>query len=146
MKDIMLKITGRTLYAAPKVDNAPNYEDEKIEFITSGTMRSRGGITRISYDETELSGMEGCKTDITISGDRLKMQRTGKDLNGGVVMEFEEGKRYEGKYETPMGNLVLEILTNKIDMKDKKVSIDYSLSLQGLMESRNKLDIEVIEQ
>lgn len=142
MKDIMLKITGRVLSSSPAPEN-PN--DEAIEFLTPGKFSSRGGITRISYEETELSGFEGCRTFITITGDKLKMQRIGKSLADESVMEFEKGKRYEGVYETPYGSVGLEILTNDINVENpEKISIDYSLLLKGLMESRNKLDIEVL--
>lgn len=146
MKDIMLKITGKTLSALPKNPDDPNNENNTIEFMTRGTYTSRGGITRIAYDETELSGMEGCKTQITISNGKLRMQRTGKDLPMNTIMEFEPGKRYEGLYETPYGNIGMEILTNKLSLDDpSKISIDYSLSLKGIVESRNELNIEVIQ-
>ena len=145
MKDIMLKITGKTLSAMPKLPEDKKL-DNTVEFVTTGKMASRGGITRITYDETELSGMEGCKTQITISGEKLKMQRSGKALANDVVMEFEKGKRYEGLYETPFGSIGMEILTNSIKLSgENKISIDYSMSLKGLVESRNTLDIEVIQ-
>ena len=146
MKNIMLKITGKTLSAIPKNPDDPDNENSTVEFITSAAMQSRGGITRISYEETALSGMEGCQTQITISGQKLKMQRSGRDISGGTIMEFEEGKRYEGLYETPYGNIGMEILTNKINLENpSNISIDYSLTLKGIVESRNELSIEVIQ-
>ena len=146
MKDIMLKITGKTLSALPKNPDDPDNENNTIEFMTPGKITSRGGITRISYDETELSGMEGCKTQITITGEKLKMQRVGKAIPMGTVMEFEKGKRYEGLYQTPYGNVNMEILTNNIDIDaNSKISINYSLALQGIVESNNQLEIEVIQ-
>ena len=150
MKDIMLKITGKTISARPVNPDDPENKNNTIEFVTQGKYSSRGGITRISYGETELSGMEGCKTQITISGDKLKMQRSGVGLANDTTMEFEKGKRYEGQYATPYGNIGMEILTNSIDLGDPKeanhkISIDYSLSLRGIVESRNKLEIEVLQ-
>lgn len=146
MKDIMLKITGKTLSAIPANPDDPNNEQNTVEFITAGKMVSRGGVTRISYDETELSGMEGCKTQITISSDKLKMQRVGKMLPSGTCMEFEKGKRYHGSYATPYGNVAMEILTNNINVEDtSNISINYSLSIQGIIESNNELKIEVMQ-
>ena len=147
MKDIMLKITGKTLSARPANGKPEDEFNDTIEFTTAGTMTSRGGITRITYDETELSGIEGCRTLITIAGQKLKMQRSGRDLPNGTIMEFEEGKRYHGLYETPYGNIGMEILTNSVKFEgENKIAVNYSLSLQGIVESRNELDIEVIEQ
>ena len=142
MKDIMLKITGRLVSSIPA---PPDASDSVIEFTTPGKFSTRGGITRITYEETELSGFEGCRTYLTITGDKLKMQRKGKTLAEDSIMEFEKGRRYEGSYETPYGSVAMEILTNEIDVRNpEKISIDYSLALKGLMESRNTLDIEVL--
>jgi len=145
MKDIMIKITGRTLSALPVNPQDPNNENSQIEFVTSGQYSQRGGITKISYDETELSGMEGLKTQIIISGNKLKMTRKGPGFED-TTMEFEEGKRYEGMYATPYGNIGMELLTNSVSIDDSsKISIDYSLSLKGFLESHNQLEIEVLQ-
>ena len=137
MKDIMLKITGRVLDGENEV--------EPMEFITEGRYYSRGGITRIVYEESELSGMEGCQTFITFSGGKVKMNRKCPGRKSETQMEFEAGKRYEGLYETPYGPIGMELLTNSISMDGRKLSIDYDLSLRGLLESRNSLDIEILE-
>ena len=151
MKDIMLKITGKTISALPKNPDDPNNQNNTIELVTAGKYSHRGDITRISYDESDLSGMEGCQTQITINGNKLKMQRSGANLNFDSMteMEFEAGKRYEGEYVTPYGNIGMEILTNQINLEGEespqKISIDYSLTLKGIVESRNKLEIEVLQ-
>ncbi len=138
MKDIMLKITGRSF--APE-------QDDTIEFVTSGKLSSRGDLTFISYDETELSGLRGCRTSLTINDKKVRLKRSGEALPAETVMEFEQGKRFEGLYETPFGTISMEILTNEIRRNGcGSVSIDYNMSLRGLMESRKLLDIEVLGQ
>ncbi len=143
----MLKITGKQIVGADEVTDS----DSVIEFITAGQLASRGGITRISYEETELSGLDGCTTSLIISGDKVKMRRRGDALVQDAVMVFEPGRRYEGLYETPMGSVGLEILTNNVTGRideeggPGKLTIDYSVSLKGLLESRNQLDIEVLK-
>jgi len=152
MKDIMLKITGRQIPrdANPltKIMSEIDKEDA-IEFITPGTISTEGNTTYISYDETAISGMEGCKTSLTIKSGKVTMTRTGKSLNE-TIMEFEKGKRYKGLYSTPFGSVAMELLTNDVTglmLEDdmQKLSIDYDISLRGLSESRNTLDIEVID-
>jgi len=134
----MLKITG----------SIQGEEETKIEFITAGTMKSRGNISFISYEESEISGMEGVVTSLTISADKVKMKRLGRGLDE-TVMEFEKGKRHNGLYATPYGNIGMELLTNDIknvrkDDEISKLSIDYDLSLKGIAESRNILEIEIL--
>ena len=138
MKDIILKITGKTISTLPKP--APGQSiDEPVEFITVGQMQSRGNVTQITYEESELSGIEGCKTSLIITPGRLRMARSGGSIPGGTVMEFEKGKRCTGMYETPLGSIGMEILTDKVsDFKCdeeniSKMSVEYAISLKGLL-------------
>ena len=133
-KDIILKIK----------------DNEGIEFVTEGRLWSRGRTTLIQYDETELSGMEGCTTSLTITPKGVRMKRSGTTLNDHTEMVFEKGRRMHGIYATPYGNIGMEILTNDIsgldapDAEPGKLSIDYSISLKGLFDARKTLDIEFL--
>jgi len=152
MKDIMLKITGKQIPRETLIGFKNIKEEDKddvIEFITHGTISSEGEKVYICYDETEISGMDGYKTSLLIEPGKVTMTRTGSELSQ-TVMKFEKGKRYNGLYSTPYGSIPMELLTNDVTefnwaSNDKKLSIDYDLSLKGLAESRNKLDIEIIE-
>ena len=154
MKDIMLKITGKQI---PRDSNELTkmmemFTEDKsdvVEFITSGKYSSDGKKVCISYDETSISGMAGCKTLITIEPGKVTMKRKGSRLDE-TIMEFEKGRRYQGLYATPYGNITMELLTNEVSGKVEegigtKLSIDYDISLKGLTESRNTLDIEVLK-
>lgn len=144
MKDIILKITGKTISSLPK--DAAQTGDDPIEFVTEGKMAINGDKRLISYEETPLSGMPGCVTWLTIEPGKMRLQRSG-DMADDTVMEFEQGKRYNGLYETPYGSIDMEILTNSVeyteDRYEGKCSINYAISLRGLMEARKVLDIEI---
>jgi uncharacterized beta-barrel protein YwiB (DUF1934 family) len=139
MKDIMIKITGRQYSGR---------DEDKVEFITAGTLFTEGNTTHITYEETPLSGIEGWTTSLAISPGKVKMFRK-SDAVPETVMEFEKGRHYNGIYATPYGNISMELLTNEVsgfldaDAKGK-LSIDYDISLKGLAGSRNTLDIEIL--
>ncbi len=146
MKDIMLKITGKTVHN----DDGKETQEDVIEFITEGRYARRGAITRISYEESEFSGMDGCRTLLTISDGKVRMQREGGDVPENTAMVFMKGRRYSGTYQTPFGPVGMEILTNDVQgaplsEDGGKLSIDYSISLKGLMEARNRIDIEILQ-
>lgn len=139
-KDIMLKIVGR------QYDG--DEPQEKMEFVTEGKMYERGGATYLVYDESEFSGFPGCKTSLKLKGNHVRMKRIGDDLGTGTVMEFESGKRFTSKYETPFGIMDMEILTDRVDNNLSEdgtgnIDIDYHVSLEGTLEGRNELRIEV---
>ena len=148
MKDIMLKITGKTV----RQDEGSEKHEDIMEFVTAGQLFHRGTTTFIRYPESELSGLEGCTTSLIITKDKVKMRRTGHPLAADTEMEFKKGERFYGMYETPYGPVGMELLTNEVtglqDVGEGKqaLSIDYHISLHGLMESRNKLELEITHQ
>ena len=69
MRDITLKIVGKQCY--------DNTEEDQMEFVTDGQLYVRDGSVYMIYDESEVSGMVGCKTTLKIKGDSVKMRRIG---------------------------------------------------------------------
>ena len=141
MKDITLKITGKQQYNG--------MEEDQMEFVTDGKLYVRNGIVYIMYDETEVSGLAGCKTTIRLADSSVKMRRTGEQ---GLHTElyFETGRRFSSRYETPYGPMGVEVLTdyvkNEFDMERGEGSIDvqYQISMEGLAEGRNRITIKVM--
>ena len=142
MKDITLKIVGKQIYK--------DVEEEQIEFVTEGKLYEKGDSLYLIYEESEFSGMPGCKTSLKVTGDSLRMKRLGTyDSSGNTAIQFENGKRYRGLYDTPYGAVEMEVLTNyfkkNLDSEGKgTIDIDYNISLKGLAESRSTLNIEVM--
>jgi uncharacterized beta-barrel protein YwiB (DUF1934 family) len=142
MKDIMLKIIGSQI--------TRDEGDERTEFITEGRCVEENGSVLLSYDESELSGMEGCTTSLRITDGKIKMERYGDLIGIDTAIEFEQGRRFKGYYDTPFGSVEMEVLTNSIinnikyDNASGYLDIDYNISLKGLTESRSRLKVEII--
>ena len=141
MKDIMLRIIGKQLSC--------DVEEVQLEFVTEGQIYEKDKSLYLIYEESEFSGMPGCKTKLEFTGDKIRMSRLGKGIGLDTEIEFRKGKRYKGYYETPFGAVEMEVLTNEIEnnlsVEGKgSVNIDYHISLKGLTEGRNKLNIEVM--
>jgi uncharacterized beta-barrel protein YwiB (DUF1934 family) len=138
----MLKIIGEqiTQYSS----------DGHMEFITAGKYHSDGDSVLLEYDESELSGMEGCTTSLRITDGKIKMQRYGGAIGVDTAIEFEQGRRFKGYYDTPFGSVAMEVLTNYVvnniesDNGTGYLDIDYNISLKGLSESRSRLKIEIM--
>ena len=141
MRDITLKITGKQVY--------DTHEEDQMEFVTEGQLYERNNAIYMVYDESELSGMAGCKTTLKLAGDTLRMKRIGQ-AGAGTEMYFEENKRFSSTYNTPYGPMDLEILTrsveNNFDMASLsgRIAVCYDVSLQGMAEGKNKLEINVM--
>lgn len=140
MKDIMLKITGRL------IDDLG--EEDQIEFVTEGKLYEKGNSFYMIYEESEFSGMPGCKTSLKVTDTSLRMNRLGDADGLHTAIEFEKGRRYNGIYDTPYGPIEMEVLTDSFERNLDKdglgtIGVDYTISLKGYAETRNKLSIEV---
>ncbi len=142
MKNVTLKISGGEF-------GMPEDSDGNVEIITEGKLYRRNGKTYLLYDESPLSGLDGCMTTLILDDHRVKMRRTGDNRSTDEIV-FEKGKRYFSEYETPMGMIPLEVLTNHVNNRlDENgygdVDIDYHISLDGLMDGRNTIKISVTD-
>ncbi len=141
MKEVMIKIKGKQI-------SRENGEDE-MEFVTEGKLYRRNGTVYLIYDETELSGIPGCQTRLRLRDGEIQMKRIGEGAGSGTEILFEQGKRYTGFYDTPFGAIPLEVLTNRVDSTiteegSGNIDIEYDISLKGLAEGRNVLNITLM--
>ena len=136
MKNVLVKIKSRQI-------NNETGEDE-MEFVTEAKLYKRNDAYYLLYEESEFSGMPGCKTRL-----RLQMKRVGEGAGVGNEILFSKGQRFTGLYDTPFGPIELEVLTNDLanDITDDgkgTIDVDYDISLKGLAEGRNTLNITLM--
>lgn len=141
MKEVMVKIKSSQV--------SREAGNDEMEFVTEARLYKRNGATYLLYEESELSGIPGCKTRLRLRDEEVQMKRFGEGAEIGNELKFEKGKRYTGLYDTPFGPIEIEVLTNQLEgsldeTHGGKLEIDYEVSLKGLLEGRNKLDITVM--
>lgn len=138
MKNILLRIEG----TQRNLDG----EESTIELTTEGKLYKKENATYLVYEESEISGMEGCTTTVKVIEDQVSMRRFGT-ANSEII--FQKGKKYVTHYNTPYGIFDMEVLTRKLacnmtDADKGDIYIEYNISLEGLVESSNKLSIRVM--
>ena len=135
--NVIISIKGKQLYA----ESGP----DEMELVTSGTLKrdSQGGFT-ISYQESELTGLEGTTTKLHIDGGRVTLLREG---NTNSQMVFEEGRRHLSMYETPFGELSIGINTKRmrstVDEAGGDLEIDYAIEIDNLLAGENLFRLNV---
>ena len=121
-------------------------EEDKIEFSTDGVYMYDGETAQMSYLETEVTGLPGTRTTMTVMPDRLIVDRRGS-VNS--RMEFIPGKKDAFQYSTPYGaaNMGLETrrLEHRMGESGGSVEIDYIVDMEHALVSRNKFQIRVKE-
>ena len=120
-------------------------EPDSMELMTEGTLTAAGeGRLVLSYQESELTGLEGTTTTFEIQGPQVILSRTGS-VNSQMV--FEEGKQHTSLYKTPFGELAIDIRTSRLrhslTERGGLVDLQYSISVDHSVTGRNAFKIRV---
>ena len=135
--NVIISIKGKQLYAESSPD--------EIELVTPGTLKrdGLGGFT-VSYQESELTGLEGTTTKLHIHGGKVTLLREG-NINSQMV--FEEGRRHLSMYETPYGSLSVGINTRRmrstVGETGGDLEIDYAIEIDNLLAGQNLFRMNV---
>ncbi len=123
-------------------------EPDEFEVNTEGTLSFENGRITFSYDESELTGMEGSRTAITYKEQTpslVSMIRTG---TVSTSLVYEQGKRHHCVYKTPYMPFEVCVHTLKVDNKldtEKYLYIDYIIEIRGAKAERTKLTMTYFE-
>ena len=138
MKDVWISISNR--------QNGGLQEEDTVLFDTAGSYYFNDGIGVLSYQESELTGLEGTRTSVMVMPNQVVVDRDGM-LTGRMV--FREGAKDSYPYNTPYGQMMLGIDTHRIrhnfNENGGDVEIDYITDLAHTFVSRNKFRISVKE-
>lgn len=119
-------------------------EDDIIEVVTPGEFLITEDGFKAIYEETELSGMSGTTTTLTMLNDKLVLEREG---NVTAKMDFKKGETSISLYNTPYGVLDLQIHTEdlKVDVNENggDITAKYSMELAGQPPITTKLSVSV---
>lgn len=136
-ENVIISIRGQQLY--------DEREPDVMELVTAGTLETdpEGGY-KLSYQESELTGLEGTQTVFRVRDNQITLSR-----EGGVnsVMVFEEGMRHFSMYETPFGALSVGINTrrmkNELNDGGGEIEIDYAIEIDHAVTGQNLFQIKV---
>lgn len=123
-KNVALSICGKQYY--------PGQEPEVIELMTDGTLEWGDGYWDISYEESDLTGMEGVTTVFRLEPGKVTLQRKGH-LRSEMV--FQEGIPHESLYQLDFGALMLNVCAQQIEAEITQdggtVDLVYSISIEN---------------
>lgn len=124
---------------------APGEPQQTMEFVTGGMMRQYGSKLRISYEESDMIGMDGVTTTFEVEGSRVSILRSGKLESR---MDFVEGKKTESLYSLEFGAMLLGVTARHVDAKvgtaGGEIYLEYAVELEQQALGVNTYDIKVI--
>ena len=133
---VMLSIRGEQYF--------DGIDPDAQELMTEGTMTLTEDGMVLAYQETALTGMEGTTTRFQVQGPRVILTRSGT-VNSQMV--FEEGRQHTSLYETPFGELSVDIQTSvlkhSLTERGGLMEIKYSIAVEHTVTGRNCFKIRV---
>lgn len=139
MKQVKVTITGK------QYDKQG--EETVLELVSVGRYYHKAGIDYVTYQETEVSGMEGTTTLLKIYSDYVVLIRTGSVEQ---KMVFQLGHTHSGSYITPYGRFFITVITKELNVNITqddlgKIEIHYDIKLDGEWVNHNILTVKVRE-
>ena len=122
-------------------------DSEKLDIFTEGTLTYSDGRISVSYNETELTGMEGTTTTITFMTDEpgiITMLRTGSVY---TALTLEEGNRHICVYKAQ--GVPFELYTNAKRIRNSvtedggTLELIYTVETSGADTQFNHLKVEI---
>lgn len=128
------------------IQNSEDGEDV-TELFTYGKMtKNKSNVYRVSYEETEAVGFEGCKVTLDIFKDEVRLTRSG---NASSNLIIERGKKHHCHYGTPYGDFMIGINTNELknEITDKggDLYLKYTVDVNSGLLSENEMFINIKE-
>ena len=121
-------------------------DEDSLEFTTDGYYFFDDGVGCLSYQESDVTGLEGTRTSMFIMPDQVVVDREGTVTSR---MVFKEGLKSAFQYATPFGSATMGINTRRIAQSmgadGGSVEIDYVVDMEHMVASRNKFEITVRE-
>lgn len=137
-KDVVISIKGTQRY--------DNNDPDVIELVTQGRLSREGESYTLSYQESELTGLEGTLTTIQVDGEQVTLMRVGEFTS---QMVFQEGRRHLSMYNTPYGAMAIGVNTRHLlaELNDQggDIEIDYSIEIDHALAGRSVFQIKIKE-
>ncbi len=120
-------------------------EEQTIESFYKGKRIEKNGSIYINF--LEYDTVKDSKGTIKIGDDEVIILKSGEIISN---MRFREDKNHKSEYKTPYGTFDMKLYTYKIAKRIKeeeiKLNLDYKVSIKGLMDANNRLEIKVISE
>ena len=122
-KTVVLSVRGRQSYM--------DQEPEVIELVTEGILEETEKGWKLSYAESDLTGLAGVNTTFLVEGDAVTLTRTGK-LHS--EMFFREGESQDSLYKREFGTLMLTVCATRVEANITEqggtVDLAYNISVE----------------
>ena len=123
--------------------NFGNGDANNVELTTAGELNVLEDSYTLKYEESELTGMQGTTTEITVSKDGIVSLVRSGSVNSNLI--FEEGKRHLSYYDTKDGAFSIGVFASYVDtvleQNYGEISITYAMDVDDKPIGENEIRV-----
>ena len=135
MEKILISIDG--------TQNFGNGDTNNVELTTAGVLNVLADSNTLKYEESELTGMEGTTTEITVTNEGVVSLSRSGTVNSNLI--FEEGKRHLSYYDTKDGAFSIGVFASYVDtvleQNYGEISITYAMDVDDKPIGENEIRV-----
>jgi len=120
-KAVLLTIRGQQAYS--------EQEPEVVELVTEGTLEQAAEGWKLTYEESDLTGLRGVTTTVLVEPGKITLSRKGP-LSSQMV--FQKGQFHESLYQMEFGALMITVCANEVryDITEEGGTIDLAYAIE----------------
>ena len=140
MKDVVISIRGTQRSFQPGEEaQGP----ESVELVTDGHYEYGRDASWFTYQESEITGMEGTVTTFRVEDGLVTLTREGA-VNSQML--FQKGRKHVFLYDTPFGAMTMGVDTQQLrtetDEHGGQLDIVYSVDVDNVLLGKNTFRID----
>lgn len=132
------------LITVDSIQEHPDQDADVFNFVTEGTYYKEDGNYYITYNESNITGMEGTTTTFKIEPDSVTLIRLGSISS---LMVFQKGRKHVSEYNTEYGTFEIGVTAHKlsVDMNDTggQINVEYIIEVNNQLTSITTLNVKV---
>jgi uncharacterized beta-barrel protein YwiB (DUF1934 family) len=121
-------------------------ENNALSLVTEGKLLVENDEYVLSYEESQITGLNGTTTVIRASNDSVTLIRHGSVSS---MMLFEVGKTHLTDYQTQYGSIMLGITAQKVDVSmdesGGQINVDYIVEYNRAYGGKNSISVKIQE-
>lgn len=138
-ENVVIKISGLQVV---------EHTGDNVEVLAAGKHYVKNDKHYLLYDEVEEESQAKTSNIIKFNEDIVEIVRKGA-IGGRLV--FEENATKQALYSTPMGDLLIELFTQEIALKEQQegnvdLKVKYQIHIDGNKVSDNEIEINTMHK
>ena len=136
----------QVLITVDSVMDDMNGGNNALSLVTEGRLSVENNEYVLSYEESQVTGLNGTTTIIRAARDSVTLIRHGSVSS---MMLFEVGKTHLTDYQTSYGSIMLGITARKVDFDMNEggghINVDYIVEYNRAYGGRNSISVKIQE-